>query len=40
MSEIIIAFIPRDRQGKNVQVVLAAIAEARRKLEYDVRGRQ
>ena len=41
MSEIIIAFITRDWQGKNVQeVVLAAIVEARRKLEYDLRGRQ
>ena len=41
MSEIITAFIPRDWQGKNVQkVVLAAIMEGRRKLEYDLRGRQ
>ena len=40
MNEIIIAFIPRDWQGKNVQkVVLDAIMEARRKLEYDLRGR-
>ena len=38
MSEIIIAFITRDWQGKNVS--LAAIVEARRKLEYDLRGRQ
>jgi len=41
MSEIIIAFIPCDWQGRNIQeVVLAAIVEARRKLEYDLRGRQ
>ena len=41
MSDIIIAFIPRDWQGKNVQeVVLAAMVEAKRKLEYDLRGRQ
>ena len=41
MSEIITAFITLDWQGKNVQeVVLAAIVEARRKLEYDLRGRQ
>ena len=34
MSEIITAFISRDCQGKNLQkVVLAAIMEARRKLE-------
>ena len=36
-----LAFIPRDWQGKNVQkVVLAAIMEARWKLEYDLRGQQ
>jgi len=41
MSKIIIVFITRDWQGKNVQgVVLAAIVEARRQLEYDLRGRQ
>ena len=41
MSEIIIAFIPRDWQGKNIQkVVLAAILEARWKLEYNLRGQQ
>jgi len=39
MSKIIIAFIPRDRTGKNIQeVVLATIVEARRKLEYDPRA--
>ena len=41
MSKIIIAFIPHDWQGKNVQeLVLAAIMEARRMLEYDLRGWQ
>jgi len=36
MSEIIIAFIHCDWRGKNIQeVVLAAIVEARQKLEYD-----
>jgi len=41
MNEIIIAFITRDWQGKDVQeVVLAAIVEARQKLEYDLRGWQ
>ena len=39
MSKIILANIPCDWQGKNVQeVVLAAVVEARRKLEYDLRG--
>jgi len=41
MSEIIRGFIPRDWHGKNIQeVVIAAIMEARWKLEYDLRGRQ
>ena len=40
-EHIIIAFITRDWLDKNVQeVVLAAIVEARRKLEYDLRGWQ
>ena len=41
MNEIIMAFIPRDWQGNNVlEVVLAAIAEAGWKVEYDLRGGQ
>jgi len=36
MCEIIIAFVPCDWRGKNIQgVVLAAIVETRQKLEYD-----